>query len=465
MAIFTCRRGPGLRHLAVALAGLATLGACATYHARPLTPAIASARLKARRLPTLEVAAARVSHPLLRPVTFGGGPLDPDQIAVLAVVANPSLRAARAKARLAQAQLLQAGLLPNPSFSYGLSLPIGNTAGLTRGYSFGLGFDLRALLLRSSRLAAARAHARSVALNIAWQEWQVAEDAKLHALRLIALDEAVRTARAIERDAAHEAHVMRRALAAHEATLVEQAAASTAAHKASTALVRLEGQRSRERLAMNQAIGLAPEARLPVERRLRLRRWRRLPALAAVLDHLQSRRLDLVALRYGYLSAQAQLREQVLAQFPRITLSIARARDTTDVNSINPGISIGLPIFNHNQGRIAIASATRRQLFDQYEERLFAARSQVAQVLSDMKWIKRRIRGQRSEVRSLARLAQAAKQAFARGDVNTIVYYGIREQLASQRLVLAGLQRRLDDLGVALEIASGEYFQGARRHR
>lgn len=413
-------------------------------------------------LPTLEVAAARVRHPLLHPVTFNGARLDPDQIAVLAVVANPSLRAARAEARIAQAQVIQAGLLPNPALSYGFSLPMGNTTGLTRGYSFGLGFDLRALLLRNTRVAAARSQAHSVALNIAWQEWQVAEGAKLHALRVIALGEAIAEAKTIEQDATHEAYVMRRALRAHEATLVEEAAAATAANKARTALISLEGQRAQERLALNQAIGLAPQARLPLARRLRLRRWRTLPRLSAVLDHLQSRRLDLVALRYGYESAEARLREQVLAQFPRISLSLGRARDTTDVNTINTGISIGLPIFNHNQGRIAFAAATRRQLFDQYTARLFAARSQIARILSDMKWLKRRIRGERKEVGSLTQLAGAAKRAFVRGDVNSIVYYGIREQLASQRLVLSGLARRLDDLGVALEIASGRYFQGAR---
>lgn len=440
------------------------MAACAAYHPRPLTRACASTALSEPPLPALEVAAARVRHPLLRPVAFNGVRLNPDQIAVLAVVANPSLRAARAGAGVARAQVIEAGLLPNPTFSYGLSLPMGNTTGLTRGYSFGLGFDLRALLLRNTRVAAARAQAHSVALNIAWQEWQVAEGAKLHALRVIALNEAVAEAKAIEQDATREAHVMRRALDAHEVTLVEEAAAATAANTARTALISLEGQRAQERLALNRAVGLAPQARLPLERSLHLRRWRTLPRLSTVLHHLQSRRLDLVALRYGYESAEARLREQVLAQFPRISLSLGRARDTTDVNTINTGISIGLPIFNHNQGRIALAAATRRQLFDRYTERLFAARSQIARILSDMKWLKRRMRGEQGEIRSLARLAGATKQAFVHGDVNSIVYYGIREQLASQRLMLAGVTRRLDDLGVALEIASGRYFQGARGH-
>ncbi|MHB8414939.1 MAG: TolC family protein [Acidiferrobacteraceae bacterium] len=460
-----CGRGYLLWRVVAPFVVLAALGGCARYHPRPLSPKIASAALRYPSIPSLEVAAARVRHPILRPVTFNGGRLTPDQIAVLAVVANPGLRAVRDQAQLAHAQLIQAGLLPNPVFSYGVSLPMGNTAGLTRGYSFGLGLDLRALLLRNSRKAVARANIHSVALNVAWQEWQVAEGAKLHALRLISLRGAVRTAVAIANDAAHEARVMRLALAAHEATLFEEEAAADAAQKARMAVIRLKAEQARERLALNQAIGLAPTVRLPLERRLHTARWRTLPKLAAVLAHLQQRRLDLVALRYGYESAEERLRQQVLAQFPRILLSLARARDTTDVNSINSGVSIGLPIFNHNQGRIAIASATRRQLFDEYVARLFASRAQAAQILSDMKWVKRRIRDAEAGVRSSARLERAAKQAFAHGDMNIIVYYGIREQFASQRLALTGLMRRLDDLGVALEVASGRYFEGVRRHR
>ncbi len=458
-------RGCRLRRLLIPFVVLAALNGCAQYHPRPLSPKTASAALRRPSILSLEVAAARIRHPILRPVTFNGGRLTPDQVAVLAVVANPDLRAVRDQTQIAHAQLIQAGLLPNPVFSYGVSLPMGNTAGLTRGYSFGLGLDLRALLLRNARKAEARANVHSVALNVAWLEWQVAEGAKLHALRLISLRGAVRTAVAIENNAEHEAQVMRLALAAHEVTLIEEAAAVGAAQNARMAVIRLEAEQARERLALDQAIGLAPTVRLPLERRLRTARWRTLPKLSGVLAHLQQRRLDLVALRYGYESAEEQLRQQVLAQFPRISLSLARARDTTDVNSIDSGVRIGLPIFNHNQGRIAIASATRRQLFDEYEARLFAARAQVAQILNDMKWIKRRIRDAEAEVRSSARLERAAEQAFAHSDVNTVVDYRIREQLASQRLSLAGLRRRLDDLGVALEVASGRYFEGVRRHR
>ena len=65
--------------------------------------------------------AKEIKHPLLKPIDFDiRNGLSPDEAAVLAVIANPKLRASRDERQLAAAQLLQAGILPNPQFSYAL---------------------------------------------------------------------------------------------------------------------------------------------------------------------------------------------------------------------------------------------------------------------------------------------------------------------------------------------------------
>ena len=53
-----------------------------------------------------------------------------DQVALLAVQNNPDLRAVRAQHGVAQAQVLQAGLLPNPQFT-GAFLPLVAGVGTT----------------------------------------------------------------------------------------------------------------------------------------------------------------------------------------------------------------------------------------------------------------------------------------------------------------------------------------------
>lgn len=448
-----------VRRLPLLWLSLSLIGGCATYRPLPLTPGSANAALGVPRLSQLEVSAARIHHPLLHPVAFSGGLLTPDQIAVIADVANPDLRAARDQMGVARAQLIAAGVLPNPTLSLGLSLPFGNLAGLSQGYSAGLGWSLRALLLRNAQIGEARAHVRSVALGIAWKEWQVAEGAKLDALRIIELRRAIKAATRIRDQAVAELSVMRRALTVHDVTIIDEAAAEAAAQKARVALLTLEAEASKERMLLNQALGLPPQTQVPLVTRLGPGQWRKLPSLARVTQGLQERRLDLVALRFGYESQEQVLRAQVLMQFPGISLNLTRARDTTDVNTINPGATIELPIFNRNQGGIASARATRTQLFDEYRARLFAARAQAAQILGDMAWLKRRIHRTREQVAAARTLQKAAAAGFRNGDINAITYYQVRRQLATAELGLYSLQRQLGDLGVALEIASGRYFE------
>jgi hypothetical protein len=109
-------------------------------------------------LESIPIKAQMIHHPLLRPVNFDlRDGLSPDEAAILAVIANPQLRALRDQKGLAQAQLIQAGILPNPKLSYSLDIPMaGAIEGTVKGYGLGLGWDIISLLTRGAKLAAAR---------------------------------------------------------------------------------------------------------------------------------------------------------------------------------------------------------------------------------------------------------------------------------------------------------------------
>ncbi|MGH7057617.1 MAG: TolC family protein, partial [Acetobacteraceae bacterium] len=145
------------------------LGSCATYRPKPLPtgPDLA-------RAPELTVPANGFAVPGLEPHL-----IDPSQgldlvaVAELAVLNNPDLKAQRLQADIANAQVIDAGLLPDPELSAGLTHSPEH-----RGYSLGLGEELQAIVTRGARRGAAQAHARQVNLEILWQEWQVAEKAR-----------------------------------------------------------------------------------------------------------------------------------------------------------------------------------------------------------------------------------------------------------------------------------------------
>ena len=160
--------------------------ACTSYHPLPLS---SDADGETPNMMRIRIAAHEIHHPILKPLDFDDRDgLSPDEAAVLAVLANPGLRAVRDQRAIAAGQVLQAGILPNPRLTYFLSIPTG-VFPVETVTEFGgtIMWDLQTLINRGARVEAAEARAQAVDLDVAWQEWQVAQAAKLAAYRLVTL--------------------------------------------------------------------------------------------------------------------------------------------------------------------------------------------------------------------------------------------------------------------------------------
>ena len=89
---------------------------------------------------------------------------------------------------------------------------------------------------------------------------------------------------------------------------------------------------------------------------------------------------------------------------------------------LRPQITIDLPIFDRNQGDIAIARATRRQLHDEFSARLATATGQVQAMLADIALLQRQIRTQRGQLAETDRVARQADAAFRAGNLTERAY-------------------------------------------
>lgn len=111
--------------------------------------------------------------------------LSPDEAAVMAVDQNPRLRAVRADRGIGQAELLTAGVLPNPRLDGALNFPVSGDEAKVLGYGAGLSWNVTPLLSRGARVSAAEENLASIDLVVAWQEWQVAQAARIESRRLV----------------------------------------------------------------------------------------------------------------------------------------------------------------------------------------------------------------------------------------------------------------------------------------
>ena len=298
---------------------LISLSSCASYRPLPLSKASVRQRLRTPAAKALQIAAAQLHHPLLAPVplNFRSG-LGPDQVAVLAVILSPKLRADRDRRGVAAAQLVQAGILPNPQIGYTHDFVTGgNTAGTVSAYGFSGSWDISALISHSAKVEAARANEQAINLDIAWTEWQTAMAAKMALYRVVALEEELSRARQISSDQQQTVDTLQEAVDRHEKSVLDLAAAQASREDARATELTLEQELDRQRLELKKAVGVLPEANLSTEKGIVLPSHLPLPSEGELIADLENRRLDLVGLRQGYQSQEQTVRAAVLAQFPK----------------------------------------------------------------------------------------------------------------------------------------------------
>lgn len=437
-----------------ALGVLGVLAGCKLYRPLPLDRKAKDAALAAPDSEHLRIEARQLRHPLLKPLALDpAAPLTPEGAAVLAVVANPDLRAVRDQRALASAQLLDAGLLPDPVLSYSRDVPAGgDDAGATPGHALQLSLDLTSLLTRSARVRAARSQQSSVDLDVAWQEWQVAEAAKMSVFRLATLEPQVGLAEASVAAQEEAFHAVEQAARSGALAQGDLAAARTVLDCARRDALTLAQARDSERITLNGLLGLPPGTRLvlapePSE-------WSPLPSEDELVKGLDSR-LDLLALEKGYESEDARVRLAVWSQFPSIGISLSRARDTSNVVTRGTGVSMSLPFLNGSRGLVAVENATRRQLYDQYLSRLATARGEISQVLADHRATGAKLAAAREALADLEAQASGSETSWRAGHLDLLARNQARLALLAQKSTLLDLRRTLDELGVALELAAG----------
>lgn len=412
----------------------AMLSSCTLYRAKPLPPGSDLAGVAALRVP-----ARSFGLPGLKPV-----PLDPAKgftavnLMELAVAGDPQLKAARARAGVARAQLFAAGLLPDPRIAAGLS-----RSALHTGYSVGLMEDLRTLLTMHAAEGAAAAHARQVDLEILWQEWQVAERARelflkareSQRLRAVLEPKLRLLTQLLERDE-------------HELSRGEVGAGRVAAELADwnaterqwRALALEDNQTWHE---IDGLLGLRPGTRL------RLRPGAGPHSLSrrgfkAALAALPRRRPDLRALRAGYESAEERLRIQILRQFPMISAGVQRAEAADDaVHTYGFDVTLTLPLFNRNRGGIAIARASRAYLYRVYQSRVDGAVNQADQVFDAGRILGRQLRAARRHLAQLVRTSASAHASFERGELDLAGYTTVLANVDSVRMQVIMLRASL----------------------
>jgi outer membrane protein TolC len=380
-------------------------------------------------------------------------PLDMNAVATVAVLNNPDLKAARLKAGVAQAQAFAAGILPNPQLTANFDPEIGGGS-IVNGYGLGIAYDIQALIVQPARIAAANAARDEALLTLLWQEWQtVAQARTLYAQRISAAEKGELYAALEERYAA-QVERSARALQAGDVTF-DQAGIDLAAFlDARSQLRTAERTTSQTNYNLRILLGVAPEVEVPLQPLMQPP----IPARAeieAALAKVAQTRPDLRALQFGYQSQEETLRRSVLMQFPSLSLGVGAGDDTTNVHTISFGATLSLPLFDRNQGDIAVQSATRAQLAAEYQARLNQTTGDAWRLWTEMQELNRAIQEIVERLPDLQVAAENAERAYLAGDLPVLTYVTLQSAVLNRQSELSDLRLALWNDAIALSSVIG----------
>jgi outer membrane protein TolC len=426
----------------------ASLAGCAVYHASPL-PTAPDLGLTPQRL-TVDVGKLRV-QPLKTIAIDASDGLSPLEVAVLTVLNGPDLAAKRRAAKVSEAQVFAAGLLPDPQISASSDKPVSGPDTQT-AYSVSASLDLAGMLATINARRAAKASARQADLDLLWAEWTDAQQARQLAETVLADEARAEVLRKVLGLAQDRYLRSTRALEHRDVTLQTNAADLAVKADAETQLLTAEHDAAKARRDLNALLGLRADVMLPLAPSPPSSGYDE-NAVRQALATLADRRPDLLALKAGYAAQDANLRKAILAQFPLNTLAANYAKDPAGTTTRGLALTLALPIFNGGRGEVRVQNATREQLRAEYQARLDQTDAEVRGAERERASARTAAATLGKDVPQLERLSAPALAAYDRGDLDSQTYLSLSQNVLSKRSDLDDktLAARLAD--IALETA------------
>ena len=293
----------------------------------------------------------------------------------IALLSNPSLQATYEDLGVAQADLVQAGLLKNPVFSASVRFPSGDGGNNTE---FGIVQNFLDLLMLPARTRIAETEFEKTRLRVTHAVLAFAARVRAAAYEFQAAQNRRSVLRQIT-DAADAAQLLAQRMAqAGNATDLFLANQQAVYEQARVALARSETDVRTAREKLNALMGLWG-ARTTWHMAEKLPD---IPVHGVALDHLESlavaNRLDLAASRKQVEAAAAALNvTEDFRWLGALDFGASTERDPDGTRVTGPNVSLELPIFDQHQAGISKAESELRRARRNYAALAISIRSEV----------------------------------------------------------------------------------------
>lgn len=441
-----------------ALAAALALAGCVAYESAPLDPGAELAALRGTSLDGFVVRHARpgASAPVSAARFDLADGIDEAELVSIALTLHPALAARRLELGEAQAQLVTAGLWPNPEIGLSWRPGVGGAAG--HSVDMDLLVDLLQPARRQARADAAASRCDEVRAEVAAEEARLVRDVRLQRLAVLAAEQALALLGEETSLREESLALARRRRDAGEATELDLAASEMEAAEVRGERRRAETDLRGARRALNELLGLPPGyvVRLADSG---------LPSAVTVFEdvpdaelerRLLAGRFELRALEAAHARAGHELRLAVESAFPALRLGLAAERDAGGDAFLGPAAELEIPLFDRNQGEIAERRTARDRARAAYVEALHRLRAQAWEARETLRAARAEVEAQAEEVLPVVeRSRRLAEAAYRAREVGALERVAVQERALRARRTwidaVAGYLRGV----VELESATG----------
>ncbi len=339
------------------------LAGCATYHPQPVSPEQTAAAFDARSLTDTGLCAFLETNRVAVPGPQAAWNLK--QLTLAAFYYQPALAEARAQLLAAQAANITAGERPNPSVTVtpGYDSQIPDTPS---PWIVPVSFDLpmETAGKRGKRIAEAEHLAEAARWDLVGAVWQTRSQVRAALLNLYAARE---TGALLARQEIAQSNVVRLLegqLAAGAVSSYEVAQARTALATAQLARQDAAGKFHQARVELARTLGVPTRALDSVSFSFAaLKQFPRDLSRPEIRRQALLNRADVRGALAGYAASQSALQLEIANQYPDLHLGPGYAWNSGSAgdNQWELGVTLTLPLLNHNEGPVAEAMAKRAQ--------------------------------------------------------------------------------------------------------
>lgn len=403
------------------------------------------------------------------PVLFGGGiqasPLTLEQAIQTAVQNNKDLQTARYVVNIAKARLVQAGLSPNPRLSFsGYDATFTNESDeFELGIGFTQDFPVAGRIARQKDVAKvdvarAREEIRQAKLRLSLQVARVF-------YRILILDRQIRLRNQLMMVDQELLDASRNRFQVAEVSELDVNTAQLELERLYQERILLKTQRSQNTIRLKQLLGLTSDRLLTLDKTLPPA-----PALPTLVEEqrraltlrpdLQSAQLAVERSRARIDLANSQRWEDWTAGLGVFSGQTVFPNGQSTGIDVGPsfGLTIPLPLWNKNQGRIAEAVATSRQASTRVQALALRIRNEVAGAYFGTVRLLRSVDRYRNGMLKLSdRNMLLAQQAYMSGQASILTAVQAQRQHGDQHIAYLNTLGQYLQALVSLHSAVGDY--------